>query len=328
MNFKILYYIFLFIFTVKYIFCESYISKDAVNYFNKKFLDEKKKGKDDFAILRLKCGLTECYVNDDFDVLATYDNINNKIIISKANFDDDYRSKITEIDLKDKEYGYFTLFIENEYKSLSKFDILISDLSRSNLKYVFSFKKNVKKIEINELKCKNLSKMFRNLPTVIEIKIKKEIDVDNLEKAFSGCSNLKNINFENVKVNTDVDCTRCFKKCESLISIKTNKCFNSNKLYKMFKGCKNLENVDIKSNKKIIKVDKNKMFEGCDKFKNKKRKSFYTSSNKQHCYSYNKFNNKKRKSFYTSPNKQHCYSYNRNHTSSKCCCKCCRVKDT
>ena len=168
----------------------------------------------------------------------------------------------------------------------------------------------------------------RRLDPIHLMQIKKEIEVDNLKKAFSGCSNLKNINFENIKVNTDVDCTRCFKKCESLISIKTNKCFNSNKLYKMFKGCKNLENVDIKSNKKIIKVDKNKMFEGCDKFKNKKRKSFYTSPNKQHCYSYNKFKNKKIKSFYTSPNKQHCYSYNRNHTSSKCCCKCCRVKDT
>ena len=258
------------ILTIKNIFCESYIGNRGKLHINSDFL-ELKKNQDDFVVL----GYSDDDKKEDIifnkvdDTLyLIYDKENNKVKINKHKEDEGIYQIIKEIDLTDKEYGFFTFYYEQEDGSLEKFNLLISDLSGKD-EILFNTKKlKTKKIEIHELKCKDLSYLFSFFAFLEEVVIDKEIEVDKLESAFSNCSCLKKINFEKIKVLEKCNCTNCFFNTK-IESIKTNKYFKPSNLSFMFSGCKELKDVELNFSDDYNKENINLglMFCYCDNLK-------------------------------------------------------------
>ena len=251
---------------IKNIFCESYIGNFSTILLNKDFIKEKK-NQDDFVILLTSDKEKEdkMIVGDNV-VYLIYDKKDNKVIIK----DSITKKEIKRIDLKDKEYGFFTIYALEKDDKIGKYDILISDLSRKNEDlFLFDFSRIIKKIEIHELKSKNLSSLFRFFNSVEEIVIDKEIEVNNLKNTFKDCSKLRKVNFENIKVLDGCSCQFCFHNT-AIESIKTNNYFKPSDLSCMFSCCKELESVELNFSDDCNKEEINffEIFSLCEKLKN------------------------------------------------------------
>ena len=249
---------------IKNIFCESYIGNLSTILLNKDFIKEKKNQDDFVTVLTSEEDFID--YNDKGAVNLIYDEKSNRVIIKVRST----KAEIKRIDLKDKEYGFFTLYALEKDDKIGKYDILISDLSRKNEDlFLFNFSKIIKKIEIHELKCKNLSSLFNFLTPVEEIVIDKEIEVNNLKNTFKDCPNLRKVNFENIKVLDGCNCQFCFHNT-AIESIKTNNYFKPSDLSCMFSCCGKLESVELNFSDDCNKEEINffEIFSLCENLKN------------------------------------------------------------
>lgn len=251
---------------IKNIFCESFISTMSLVFLNEDFIKEKK-NQDDFVILVTSDEKEEGLIVDGGKLVMTiYDKKDSKVIIK----DSVKEEEIKKIDLKDKEYGFFTLYVSDKSGKIKKYNLLISDLSKKDEGLtLFKHDLCIKKIEIHELKCKDLSSFFEKNILLEEVVIDKEIEVNNLKNTFKDCPKLRKIDFENIKVLKGCNCQFCFYNT-SIESIKTNNYFKPSDLSFMFSCCNELKNVELNFSDDYNKeeIDFSEIFYLCEKLKN------------------------------------------------------------
>ena len=142
-------------------------------------------------------------------------------------------------------------------KSFTRLDLTSFDTSKvTNMESMFAGCEKLEYLNLSSFDTRNvitMGAMFGNSKNLVRIDIDKEKFITdklvNMSWMFTGCENLKQIDFSNFNTSDVTDMSHMFEQCKSftnldLTSFDTSKVTN---MGSMFAGCENLEYLDLSS---------------------------------------------------------------------------------
>ncbi len=227
------------------------------------------------------------YLNIEIDIIPIYKKEKNSFINIKNEYKSYYHIYFNEKENEIKR-TYFTID-----DNISKIKIII-DEEMTSLKDLFLNINCIEKanfIKFNRINIVNMSGIFKRCSELKELNINniKTNNVTDMSGMFSGCSLLKDLNLKNFNTNNVKNMSWMFSGCTSLkeLNLKNFNTNNVNNMSNMFYHCSSLKELNLNNFKTNKVTDMSRMFAECKSLNELRIGNFNTNNVKDMSYMFN-----------------------------------------